>query len=376
MSVELCICNEFDTSYEREALHRFVNNMGVRFGDTDTLCLILANYVIGGRQVDLTVLKKDAIVVIELKECKDPFKAYENKDWITDRGHKIGSNGLNPFNQIRQYRIRWFELLKENRDRFRCLRTAQNDRPFWYVKGFVAVSPSLHNDTVNKISKDSWWFRLCGLNELDRIIGFETNKWMNFSDDELRFIATELLSLKKPKNITPSAEIHKLEEQLRQSADGLLRILQTKDEKIVELEEAAELLNKKIQEQDELILQLRQNKEQMNSEIQEKDKLLIQFRQDNEGSDKEAHQISIEIQNYKDKIHKLEVAARQQEEIIQKKANAQFHFVTKHMLFSDNTLNNKQKTSRLMKLSQKLGIGRNQAIHIIKQTIQKGKTNT
>ncbi len=369
MSVEFCIGNEFDTSYEREASDRFVKNMGLRFGERDTLYLIIANYVISGRQVDLTVLKKDAVVVIELKECKDPFKAYENQDWITDKGHLIGSDRLNPYNQVRQYRINWFNLLKTNKDRFRCLKTVQDDRPFWYVKGVVAVCPSLHHDTVNEISTENWWFRLCGLNELDRIIEFESNKRLDFSDEELRFIATELLMLKKPKNISPSAEIHKMEKQLRESADGLIRMLESNNDKLFQLEKTAEALNNKIRERDEQILKLRENYERLNGEIREKDKLILELRRNNEQLNEEVRQTVDNLQKYKVKIEQLEADSRQQEEIRQKKIITQFYFVIKHILFNYGGLN-KEKANKLIELSQRFGIARNQAIQIIKQAIK------
>lgn len=69
MTVELWIGEEFDTSQERRALDRFLTEMSTDFGQSDELYLILANYYLDGRQIDLTVLKQNAIIVIELKEC-------------------------------------------------------------------------------------------------------------------------------------------------------------------------------------------------------------------------------------------------------------------------------------------------------------------
>lgn len=152
MSVELWIGKDFDTSYEREALDYFMRGMRSRFGNSSLYYLVLANYYIDGRQVDLTVIKKDAIVIIELKECYSPFIASENGDWITPDGHLLGSQNLNPFQQVQQYRLKWVDFLKRNRHEFGCLSTSQIDKPFWYVTGIVAISPSLHPQTSNKIS--------------------------------------------------------------------------------------------------------------------------------------------------------------------------------------------------------------------------------
>ena len=78
VTVQLWIGQEFDTTHERRALRSFLNDMQARFGQSDDLYLVLANFFIGGRQIDLAVLKRDAVIVIELKECVDSFYATEN----------------------------------------------------------------------------------------------------------------------------------------------------------------------------------------------------------------------------------------------------------------------------------------------------------
>jgi hypothetical protein len=96
MPVQLWIGQEFDTTHERKALHNFWDAIQARFGQSDDLYLVLANYFVGGRQVDLTVLKRDAVVVIELKDCADPFRATENGDWLTiPDGNMIGTGEQN-----------------------------------------------------------------------------------------------------------------------------------------------------------------------------------------------------------------------------------------------------------------------------------------
>ncbi len=89
--------------------------MQAQFGQSDDLYFVLANYFIGGRQVDLTVLKRDAIIVIELKEFVDPFRAMENGAWLTRDGGVVGNAGQNPFEQVRDYRIRWINLMNEEK---------------------------------------------------------------------------------------------------------------------------------------------------------------------------------------------------------------------------------------------------------------------
>jgi hypothetical protein len=111
MSVEIYMGSKFDTSYEREALNVIENDLRKRFENTSDLHIILVNYIIQGYQVDITILKRDAIIVVELKDCSLPFTATENGNWQCPNGHILGRAGNNPYQQVRSYRIKWKEFL-------------------------------------------------------------------------------------------------------------------------------------------------------------------------------------------------------------------------------------------------------------------------
>jgi len=111
MTIEIWMGKNFDTSYEREAVGRFLDDMEFRFISEAKLYLVLMDYYIENRQIDLTVLKNDAIIPIELKQCHEPFLASENGDWYISNGYNIvGSKDRNPFQQVQEYRIKWFNL--------------------------------------------------------------------------------------------------------------------------------------------------------------------------------------------------------------------------------------------------------------------------
>ncbi len=122
MTLEIWMGKNFDTSYEREVVERFVNDMEFRFGAEDQLYLVLMDYYIENRQIDLTVLKNDGIISIELKECHEPFLASENGDWFTPNGDLVGSKDRNPFQQVYEYRIKWYNLLEKKQTSVPLLR--------------------------------------------------------------------------------------------------------------------------------------------------------------------------------------------------------------------------------------------------------------
>lgn len=195
MAVELWIGQEFETTHEREALSHFLVQMHNKFEASEQLYLILVNYFIDGHQIDLTVLKQNAIIVIELKSCAAPFRATENGAWQTiPNGVVIGSGDQNPFEQARDYRFRWIKLLQRKKDEFLSSNKAQS-MDFYHVSAFVAISPALHPDCQSQLPP-SPWFRLVGLDGLSSTVYEQTSQRLNFSHKELRDLANKVLNLR------------------------------------------------------------------------------------------------------------------------------------------------------------------------------------
>lgn len=195
MAVELWIGQEFDTSHERQALDHFLAQMNTRFGQSTDLYLVLANYFLDGRQIDLTVLKRNAIIIIELKEYAEPFLATENGVWQNiSTGAVVGTGSQNPFEQGKDYRIKWINLLRNKQNKFLRPSKAQS-MDFNHVSAFVAISPSLHPAHQNHLPRIPW-FRLVGLDELSTVVHQQASRKLNFSDEELRSLAKNILNLR------------------------------------------------------------------------------------------------------------------------------------------------------------------------------------
>ncbi len=194
MTVELWIGQQFGTPYERDALNQFMADMEAVYGQSEELCLVLANYNALGSQVDLTILKQDAVILVELKGTEEPFKAYENGPWLTFPDQKkIGTGDRNPFEQIKSYRLRWAELLRTNRDRFTALAQAEQV-VFFNVSAVVAISPTLHPDTEDHLPR-LVWFKMVGLDKLVDVVYEESSARLRFSEAEMRTLVTDILRL-------------------------------------------------------------------------------------------------------------------------------------------------------------------------------------
>ena len=151
MTVELYQGGDFQTPHERRTIDLLMDILNKKFWDCDDLYVVLADYSLGGKDIDLTILKKDAILIVELKSESRGFRATENS-WLTDDGGNVGGSSFSPFRQVREYRNKWCDLFKKNGRTLKCLRALPvNDfgKARWHTKCVVAISPELPKNVRN-----------------------------------------------------------------------------------------------------------------------------------------------------------------------------------------------------------------------------------
>lgn len=200
MSIHLFMGQEFEHSHEMRALCQFLENMQEKFGASDQYYFVLVNYFIRGQEIDLTVLKKNAIIVIELKECGDnPISGVENGDWVIQ--NQDGSKAImnpgreNPFLQARRYRFAWINLLNERSHDFLSAQKA-SQMDFGHVSTFVALSPRLHPSSQIDIGPVPW-FKVVGLDKLCEAVYGQRSRELSFTERELAILAKDILRLKR-----------------------------------------------------------------------------------------------------------------------------------------------------------------------------------
>lgn len=195
MTVEFWIDQKFNTDHECEALEHFWTTMLKDFGQKEEPYFVLINFFVDDVQVDFTILKQNAVIVIELKECHDPFTASSNGCWLTiPHGKPVGNVKRNPFAQVRDYRIKWINFLKRQRQEF-LEQVKGRVMNFDQVSAFVAISPQVHANTDRTKLPDSAWFQLVGLDTLSQAIEKKTSQF-NFSPEELRRLVATGLNLR------------------------------------------------------------------------------------------------------------------------------------------------------------------------------------
>jgi hypothetical protein len=166
MTIEFFLGSNLSTTHERKALISFLEAAYLVLAQRKEPYVVLANYHIAGRQVDLTILKPDGILVGDFKECDSPFTATENGPWqIVDSTASLGTEKENPYQQLKELRNIWIDFLA---DKAAFTQGVSKTALRKFVHGAVVINPVLPANTVNRIPKRVVWFHLLGLKDLAR----------------------------------------------------------------------------------------------------------------------------------------------------------------------------------------------------------------
>lgn len=199
MAVQVWVGEKPEHSNERRAIMALANGLQ----RLDGLYLILANFSVGGRNVDLVVIKQDGIFIIELKHCDGKIFGDVNGPWFVE-----GSNGerkrlnpgrKNPYNQVISYYYSLINFLNDRRSEFLPAQKA-TAVDFRTCRRVVVIAPTIQEGS--KVETD-WKVELKGLDELPAYLVTERS-------GEIDLIEEEMLRIPELLHLTRWSEINTL----------------------------------------------------------------------------------------------------------------------------------------------------------------------
>jgi DNA replication ATP-dependent helicase Dna2 len=197
MGVELWIGEEFEYRHEKKALVAFLKNMVKSFPTDPTRFCVLANFTANSSPIDLAVIKNNGLAVIELKQVGGPVFGGENGEWTIREGNREiilkGGSKLNPYIQVRDYRISFLKFLNDRRDRF-LLPGGRPEPQLHHVKAIVALSPVIPDGSAIDLSTELW-LKVVGLNELHREVFRMQSHQLNLKPKEINLLLVDVLRL-------------------------------------------------------------------------------------------------------------------------------------------------------------------------------------
>lgn len=123
MPFEAYLTAGFQHRHENDMFAALVENLMARFGSSESLHILIGNVRFEGNDMDAVFLKTDGICIIEMKSHGGKVNFTENTPWIVGTSQVKGGSKVNPFEQVRMYRVgltRFFrnreqEILKRKR---------------------------------------------------------------------------------------------------------------------------------------------------------------------------------------------------------------------------------------------------------------------
>jgi hypothetical protein len=190
MAVQVWIGEKPEHANERRAIMALARGLD----RLDGLYLILADFTVGGRTIDLVIIKQDGVFIIELKHCDGKVFGDVNGPWFVE-----GSNGerkrlnpgrKNPYNQVISYYYNLVNFLNDHRAELLSPQKAKTV-DFRTCRRLVVIAPTLQEGS--RVETD-WKVDLKGLDELPAYLVTERSSEINLSDEEMLRIP-ELLHL-------------------------------------------------------------------------------------------------------------------------------------------------------------------------------------
>lgn len=196
MAVQVWIGDKPEHPNERRAIVALANGLE----RLENLYLLLANFNVGGRTIDLAVIKHDAIFIIELKHCDGKIFGGVNGPWYVESANnerkRLNPGRKNPYNQVISYYYSMINFLKEHSGEILTEHKA-NQVNFRSCRRVVVIAPRIEEGSEIELD---WKVELKGLDELPAFLVTERSAEINLTHEEMLAIP-DLLGCTRWKDI-------------------------------------------------------------------------------------------------------------------------------------------------------------------------------
>ncbi|MCX7792571.1 MAG: NERD domain-containing protein, partial [Chloroflexaceae bacterium] len=197
MAVQVWIGEKPEHPNERRAIMALAQGLDRLEG----LYLILANFSVGGRAIDLVIIKHDAVFIIELKQCDGRVIGSVNGPWFVEGRNgerkRLNPGRKNPYNQVISYFHALTNYLNEHRSEFLPVQKI-NHVDFRTCKRVVVIAPSIQEGSEIELD---WKVELKGMDELPAYLITERSSEIELTDEEM-------LAIPRMLHLTPWQEIN------------------------------------------------------------------------------------------------------------------------------------------------------------------------
>ena len=181
VAVQVFIGEKPEHPQERRAIVALANGLERLEG----LYVIMSNFSVGGRNIDLVVMKPDGIFIIELKYCDGKIFGDVNGPWFVEGSNgerkRLNAGRKNPYNQVISYYYSLINFLNDQRESFVSSQKAHTI-DFRTCRRLVVIAPLIQEGS--QVETD-WKVDLKGLDELPAYLVTERSSEIDLSEEEM-----------------------------------------------------------------------------------------------------------------------------------------------------------------------------------------------
>lgn len=181
MAVQVWVGDKPEHPNERRAIVALANGLE----RLENLYLLLANFNVGGRTIDLVVIKHDAIFIIELKHCDGKIFGGVNGAWFVESANnerkRLNPGRKNPYNQVISYYYSLINFLNEHRAEILSDQKAAQVN-FRSCRRLVVIAPTIQEGSEIELD---WKVELKGLDELPAFLVTERSTEIMLTPEEM-----------------------------------------------------------------------------------------------------------------------------------------------------------------------------------------------
>lgn len=246
MPLKVYIGEKFSHKHETEIFNSLIKKLKEQYDKSDELVILVGNFYYNNQEIDATIFKKNAVIVIDFKKYSGAIKFSENGKWYAGNEIIKGGNKINPFVQLRTNKFALVNFFKNNH--YSILKS-NKEINYGHIQAMVIFHNKIsfqENTLPYNLQK---WFHITDFDHCIEIINKLTDEEISFTNEEILNIikvlnVTDYYSFDKSdeiniKNFNSIKVKHELTKSQLQALNFISEFIENKDKKIFILNGAA-----------------------------------------------------------------------------------------------------------------------------------------
>lgn len=185
MPLKVYIGEKFSYKHEQEIFDSLIKKLNKEYDGSNETITLVGNYYYNNQEIDATIFKKDAVIVIDFKKYGGKIKFSENGKWYADSDIVKGGNKINPFIQIRSNKFALVNFFKNHNNEIIKTKKELN---YGHISGMIIFHNPITFDKNSLPENLKKWFFITDYNNCITEIKNISNKALDFTNDEINNI--------------------------------------------------------------------------------------------------------------------------------------------------------------------------------------------